>query len=40
MRQTYKDKAAHHVHAGAEAGEENDLVSRNHPLSTGLGSDI
>jgi hypothetical protein len=32
----YKNKTAHHVHAGAKAGEEHDLVGRNHPLATGL----
>ena len=36
---TYENHAAHHVHAGAEAGEEDDLVSGNHPLAAGLNSE-
>jgi hypothetical protein len=32
----YKNKTAHHVHAGADAGVESDLVGGNHPLATGL----
>jgi hypothetical protein len=34
---TYEDHAAHHVHAGAEAAEKEDLVCGNHVLATGLG---
>ena len=33
---TYEDKTAHHVHAGAETAEQDDLVAGNHPLSAGL----
>jgi hypothetical protein len=32
----YKNKTAHHVHAGANAGVEADLVGGNHPLAPGL----
>jgi hypothetical protein len=33
---TYEDKTAHHVHTGADAGVESDLVGGNHPLAAGL----
>ena len=33
---TYEEQAAHHVHAGAEAGEEDALVSRDNPFAAGL----
>jgi len=36
---TYENHAAHHVHTGAKAGEEDDLVSGNHPLAAGLNSE-
>jgi hypothetical protein len=35
-RVTYEKEAGHHVHAGAEAGEEDDFVPRDHPLAAGL----
>jgi hypothetical protein len=33
---TYQDQAAHHVHAGAQAAEEDDLVGGDHPPAVGL----
>lgn len=36
MAYAYENQTAHHVHAGAEAGEEQDLVCGNHPLAAGL----
>lgn len=33
---TYEDETTHHVHAGAEAAEQEDLVTGDHPLSAGL----
>jgi hypothetical protein len=33
---SYKEKAAHHVHAAADAGVETGLVHRDHPLAAGL----
>ena len=33
---TYKDETTHHVHAGAQAGEHEDLVTGDQPLSAGL----
>lgn len=32
----YKDEAAHHVHAGAEAAEEENLVGGDHPSALSL----
>ena len=36
MHVAYKDSSAHHVHAGGDAGEEEDLVAWNHPSATSL----
>jgi hypothetical protein len=33
---TYQDQAAHHVHAGTQTAEENDLVGGDHPPAVGL----
>lgn len=38
-RAAYKNHTAHHVHAGAEAAEEDDLVGGDHPFATGLDID-
>jgi hypothetical protein len=35
---TYEKQAAHHVHAGAKAGEQEDFVPGDHPLAAGLSS--
>lgn len=32
----YENKTAHHVHGGANAGEEGRFVGGNHPLAAGL----
>lgn len=33
---TYENETPHHVHAGAEAAEQHDLVRGDHPLAAGL----
>ena len=38
--QAYKDETAHHVHAGAEAAEHDDLEAGNQVLSAGLRSNL
>jgi hypothetical protein len=36
MAYAYENQAAHHVHAGAEAGEEDNFIGGNHPFAAGL----